>query len=308
MFGVPSFYEGRGIINFEHRDKFIARGGLKVLKTAELERMDTSDLVIVNAHKFGTNSGVDLDKIPVNFDLIIVDEAHHYPAATWKRIVDKFSNSKRLFLTATPKNKGEDILPNQSKHLCYNLSRKEAEDVGAIRPLLFCEVGKYADGPEEMYQVVGRKLYDVLQLHDQEHPEVKHQAMVLTHLKEEATKFASFICDRTRDQHFAQAHHADSPANSLKDFKSGKTRVLAVCGKLIEGFDRKEVSIVVILRNVHPTSRVLFAQFVGRAVRRMGNGDPTKAVVISHCRYAQRENFYNMDALAEVDPDDDEGN
>ncbi|WP_340672615.1 DEAD/DEAH box helicase [Bradyrhizobium ottawaense] len=36
------------------------------------------------------------------FDLVLVDEAHHSPAATWKRLLDHFEQAKRVLFTATP--------------------------------------------------------------------------------------------------------------------------------------------------------------------------------------------------------------
>lgn len=77
------------------------------------------NLVIVNAQKFGgrartslvqNNTEIikDVKEFFALFDTLIVDEAHHYPAETWKRIVVEFSKqgngiAKRIiFLTATP--------------------------------------------------------------------------------------------------------------------------------------------------------------------------------------------------------------
>ena len=57
-----------------------------------------ADLLITNAHKIGEQSAVKVTDIPDDcFDLVIVDEAHHYPARTWKRLVDHFPNSKKIF-------------------------------------------------------------------------------------------------------------------------------------------------------------------------------------------------------------------
>lgn len=36
------------------------------------------------------------------FDLVLVDEAHHSPARTWSRVLNHFSDAKRLLFTATP--------------------------------------------------------------------------------------------------------------------------------------------------------------------------------------------------------------
>jgi len=92
----------------------------------------TTDVVIMNPHKIGGKSKVPIDKIdPDDYDLVIVDEAHHYPAPTWKRIVDRFPKCKRLFLTATPYRNGKllDITP------CFTLEYEDAVRKGIIRGL-----------------------------------------------------------------------------------------------------------------------------------------------------------------------------
>ena len=43
-----------------------------------------------------------LNKANFNPDLIIIDEAHHAVAGTWKKIIDHYPNSKILGVTATP--------------------------------------------------------------------------------------------------------------------------------------------------------------------------------------------------------------
>jgi len=82
--------------------------------------------MVVNAHKVGSKSRVAIEgtlllitnkDLPRNYDLVIVDEAHHYPAKTWKLLVDYFSNTNRLFLTATPLWRGKPILEEQQKHV-----------------------------------------------------------------------------------------------------------------------------------------------------------------------------------------------
>lgn len=104
------------------------------------------------------------------------------------------------------------------------------------------------------------------------------------------------------------AYHGVTGRAPLDEFLQQERKVLVVCGKLLEGFDRATISAVGILRNIQPSSRVLFAQFVGRAVRRLPNEQPgaITAVVVSHRSFAQRTNFEAMDELAEYDPDDDD--
>ena len=47
-----------------------------------------------------------IDDIPAPpddiFDLILIDEAHHSPAATWNEIIEAFPEAKKILFTATP--------------------------------------------------------------------------------------------------------------------------------------------------------------------------------------------------------------
>ena len=45
----------------------------------------------------------------------------------------------------------------------------------------------------------------------------------------------------------------------LDKFQDGKIRTLVIIGRLLEGFGHKPVSVLGIVRNIAPTSRVLFA-------------------------------------------------
>ena len=62
---------------------------------------------------------------------------------------------------------------------------------------------------------------------------------------------------------------------------------------------------VAIARNVAPQSKVLFAQFVGRAVRKTSKNDPITATIISHLVFNQRVNFSQFDQVTEEDNIDD---
>ena len=92
----------------------------------------------------------------------------------------------------------------------------------------------------------------------------------------------------------------------FEDFVNQKIRTLVIVGRLLEGFDHKPVSVLGIVRNIAPTSRVLFAQFVGRAVRKNSPIDPVPAQIVSHPHFNQRQNRNTFEKLAEVDPTDDD--
>jgi superfamily II DNA or RNA helicase len=109
-----------------------------VENTENINSYFNDEIVIANAHKFGSKSRVEIDKIPYDkIDFVIVDEAHHYPADTWQLIIKHFPNAKKLFLTATPKNGENDILPDQSEHICFKMERNELVHKGIIRDVDF---------------------------------------------------------------------------------------------------------------------------------------------------------------------------
>ena len=66
--------------------------------------LDNSNIIILNIHKLQER----LDSSLINrvspdfFDMIIIDEAHHSTADTWKNTTDYFNNAKVIKLTGTP--------------------------------------------------------------------------------------------------------------------------------------------------------------------------------------------------------------
>ena len=139
--------------------------------------------------------------------------------------------------------------------------------------------------------------------HDQIDPRFKHQAMVLTQTINSLNPAVEFvkIYNEIFPNDGCEKYTGDSSPSILTRFEQDKIRVLVVVGKLLEGFDRKNVSVAAIVRNVAPSSKVLFAQFVGRAVRKFDSEDNVTAMVVSHEDHKQRVNFEQFDQL----PDDD---
>mgnify|MGYP003644308653 FL=1 len=304
-FDYEGFVQSRRLVQPDSLKQVIPTHDL-ILKTAQITRRtcQVADLTIANAHKFGANSAVDIDKLSKDlFDVVIVDEAHHYPAPTWKNIVHHFNKSRIVFLTATPYWKNKYILGDQRP--AYELSRSDAVSQGIIREISFLEVGNSFDSDQLRYEKVICCILDTLKRHDQEDTKVRHQAMILCQSKEEAYS-VSRQCVEIGGESCCSPFIQGSSRQTLEEYRDGRIRVLAIVGRLLEGFDQKSVSVAAILRNVAPATRVLFSQFVGRAVRKCHKHDPVVATVISHVLHAQRQNFRRLDLLAEEDPADDE--
>ena len=320
---VP-FILKRGIFNkAKERELWAPINSKCVLNKTELLKAqdDRCELVIANAHKFGDGKrGFDINEFDTEyFSLVIVDEAHHYPAVTWENIVNHFKSTKIIFLTATPWNKNEYIL--MEKPPCYTLNRKTAVEKGVIRPIQFDDFetqhlafGEPDVGPETKQRnaeilTVLLEVKNAIQRHDMNdpRPEHRHKAMILAKNKEEAHTIAIIWNERVQFGECETFVEGDEP-NIVDKFKhpGSEIKVLVVIFRLTEGFDCPNVSVVAILRNVNKKSRVYFAQFVGRAVRKLHRDDPVVATVLSHTVHNQRPNFETFEDLAEEDPDDNE--
>jgi len=66
------------------------------------------------------------------FDLLIVDEAHHAPAPTWQAILDHFTPSLGLLLTATPQRRDGRRVPGD---MVYHYPLRQALDDGIYKPV-----------------------------------------------------------------------------------------------------------------------------------------------------------------------------
>lgn len=310
----------RMIKNREQEQKVLPIGHL-VKRSCEIKPKLRCHVMVLNAHKVGGKSSVAIEDIPKDsYDVVIVDEAHHYPAPTWKLLVDHFSrNTKRIFLTATPLHEGKliskVIFPRDPSYRpCFWWTKQKAVEAQIIRPLQFDEI-KWDDTliKTEMgvYKVIAQRIERYLDMHDLQDQSVRHQAMVLTQTKEmqnAAKDFRQAYYEVTSNPEKCAVYISGTKEDILKKYVRGEIRTLVVIGRLLEGFDHNSVSVVAIVRNVASKSRVLFAQFVGRAVRKVRKEDPVEAVLVSHEYYDQGPNYRQFEdnnaEIAQDDPDD----
>lgn len=220
---------------------FLEKG--KVIKESEnISNMDTWDLVIVNAQKFGTNSSASLKEsdgcdedvrqrirqIRKNFDTfstLIVDEAHHYPASTWDLIINEFKGKKIIFLTATPFRGSDRRELLAGLQITYSISKRELIELNIIRNIEFKELTGSID-----YNVIRNEIEEVLNHHDSLEPSVKHKAIVLALNTDEAKNGAREMGE------MASYHTSEKRTDGyLKHFEKSNCKILFVCGKLIEG-------------------------------------------------------------------------
>lgn len=82
------------------------------------DHLSKSQIIYTNIHKIsGTKKSGLINRVPPDFfDLIIVDEAHHAPAQSWKEAIDYFSSARILHVTGTPFRGDNKEIPGEKIH------------------------------------------------------------------------------------------------------------------------------------------------------------------------------------------------
>eukprot|EP00761_Pharyngomonas_kirbyi_P009467 gb/GECH01009483.1/.p1 GENE.gb/GECH01009483.1/~~gb/GECH01009483.1/.p1 ORF type:complete len:517 (+),score=29.85 gb/GECH01009483.1/:1-1551(+) len=256
----------------------------------------THDLVIANIQKLSEENFKYHNIDSKTYDFIVVDEAHHYPAPTWKSVINYFTGLK-LFLTATPFHDKRHIVQKCSNvGLTYYFSRMEAIRQGVIRDIKFVETGVWADSSyDSQHATALERIYWQIRKHDEEDPKTTHKCLIIAGTTDVARQIADQFNSLTNGTIEAKTYVGSTNEAIKHRFinpDEKQLRVLCLCNKLREGFDMDSVSVLGICRNIARGSHVLFEQFLGRALRRaQGEPQDLSAVVVSPHKYRQKLNF-----------------
>ena len=209
-------------------------------------------------------------------DLIIVDEAHHCRARTWKRILEAYPNAIVVGLTATPCRGDGRGLGNVFEVLIecpsvgdliatgylvgatiYAPSRPDLVGVGTARgDYIERQLAERMDKPSLVGDIVSH--WHRLA----EHRRTVVFATSVAHAKHLADEFR-------RSGVMAEFLHGGTPADErdaiLAGLAAGTVEVVCNCAVLTEGFDCPDVGCLVLAR---PTKSLgLFRQMIGRGLR-----------------------------------------
>ena len=140
-----NFLLARKIVTEEDDDdQQVLPQGVKIQETAHLSNpkyLRHKDIVIANAQKFLQGNWEEALPDDV-FKLVIVDEAHHHPAKTWRRIIRKFKHHAMVvFFTATPfRADGKRVVEEEEGDLVYRLSLGDARTNQIIRGIRWLQL------------------------------------------------------------------------------------------------------------------------------------------------------------------------
>ncbi len=212
------------------------------------------------------------------FDYIIVDEAHHAPANTYKRILGYFRPKFILGLTATPhRPDGESVL-NFFQDSAHRMSIEEAVTKGELVPIRCVRVKTNVDLTRVRFNQIQYNAHDLenavfIPSRDQlivetwlEH--VKHRKTVVFCIN---VLHGERLAERFRvagvSAQSVSGHDSDGKwRDILRQFERSAIQVLCACDILNEGWDSPAVEVLFMAR---PTlSRIIYLQQLGRGTRK----------------------------------------
>lgn len=208
------------------------------------------------------------------YDCIVVDEAHHAPADSYRRILDHFGEADVLGVTATPDRADRRGLGEVFDSLAYEYSLPKAIRDGYLCPI---EAQTIPLDIDIRHVAMQNGDWSASQLGNALDPylDAIADAMADAGCRERRTvvflplvRTAGAFRDRLLERGFRAAEvdgRSEDRAEILAAFQEGEYDVLCNSMLLTEGWDCPSVDCIVVLR---PTkSRPLYCQMVGRGTR-----------------------------------------
>jgi superfamily II DNA or RNA helicase len=244
---------------------------------------------------------------PDTFRLVIVDEAHHATATSYRAVLDHFGDAKVLGVTATP-DRGDGVgLKAVFESVAFTMDIREGIAGGWLAPLELRSVvvdeldltaviqraGDFAVGDLE------RELTRDVVLHGIAAPLAElragRQTLVFTAGVAQAHALADLLGHYgVRAAAVDGAMTAGDRAALLARYRTGELEVVCNCALWTEGFDAPETSCIALAR---PTrSRALLTQMIGRGTRLY----PEKAACLVLDFEPQRAGSIRLASPAEV--------
>ncbi|HUX15612.1 MAG TPA: DEAD/DEAH box helicase [Phycisphaerae bacterium] len=219
---------------------------------------------------------------PAEFGLLIIDEAHHATAASYRRVLDHYRQNPALRVlgaTATPDRHDEEALGRVFDTVAFDYELTDAIADGWLVPIRQRMVA--VDGLDlsacrtTAGDLNGADLARVMEYEEALHgiaaPTLDLTAGRRTLLFAASVAHAERLCEifNRHTAGIARWVHGGTPKEARRDmlvaYKAGEFGILCNVGVATEGFDEPGIECVVMAR---PTkSRALYAQMIGRGTR-----------------------------------------
>lgn len=194
------------------------------------------------------------------FDLVMFDEAHHVPAATYAGLADAFSSARQVLFTATPFRRDDRDISAELV-FCYELARAKRD--GVYGQLNFVPVEPRHDQTNDEAIAAAVEA----QLKEDRADHLDHRVLVRASSKAHADELATLYAEKTslvlRRLHSGLSSRSVKAA--IQELRSGKIDGVVAVDMLGEGFDLPQLKV----SGLHAPQKSLAValQFIGRFAR-----------------------------------------
>ena len=283
--------KGNKVLFFSHRKEI----NEQVYKTFENNEVNM-DLVTIG----GVQSLVrKLDKLDEP-TIILIDEAHHSKASSYKKIIDYFPNAYKLLFTGTPVRLDGSGFDDIADDLILGKSVKWLQDHGRIAPFKYYaplminesalkkRAGEFTKGSVD--ETMKTVIYGDVIKHYEKLAKGK-QAIVYTH-SVEASENVSKAFNEAGYNSIAVSGKTPREVRetAMRAFRNGVLKIMVNCELFTEGIDLLNIDVCIMLRPTQSLS--LYLQF---AMRALNHREGKTAIIIDHVGNVERFGLPNQD-------------
>jgi superfamily II DNA or RNA helicase len=243
-------------------------------------------------------------------DLLVIDEAHHCPAATYRKIIDAYPNAIVLGLTATPC-RGDGLglggifdtiieCPQVAqlieggylvKTRCYAPVDPDLKGVRTV-------AGDYNEGQLAERMNTAKLVGDIV-THWHKYGERRKTVCFAVNVPHSIHLCDEFVKSGVRAEHIDGTTPKAERDATLARLAAGEIELVTNCMVLTEGWDMPEVGCCILAR---PTKKMgLYRQMIGRVLRPAEG--KTDAIVLDHSGAVFRHGFVEDAVTWTLDPD-----
>lgn len=282
---VAKHWPGRVLV-LAHRDELIDQARSRLSKMTgefvgveQAERSALGERIVIGSVQTMCREAR-LKAFPVDrFGLVVVDEAHHAVARTYRKIIDHFASAKLLGVTATPDRADESAMGQVFDTVAFTYDIQDGIRDAYLCPVVVQQVQVDAIDLSAVKTTAGDLNQGQLDavmaseeaLHGIARPTMElsgdRRTILFTTSVDNAHRLAEVLnryrggCARAVDG----TTSFDTRRDLLRGHKAGEYQFLCNVGVLTEGYDDPAVACIAMAR---PTkSRALYAQCIGRGLR-----------------------------------------